>query len=302
MPTEDNHTRKIGLIGLGLVGAALMERLLEEGFTPIGCDIDPQRCRLAEQHGVTLAADPRRVAEQVPRVILSLPDSTVVEQVLTGPHGLLTAQPLPLYCLDTTTGDPETTERLARHADRHGLHLLDATLSGSSRQIRRKEAVFMVGGDANAFQTCRPLLKQLAAAVFYLGPPGSGARAKLAGNLILGLNRLVLAEGLVFAEQLGLDLPAFLEMLKHTPAYSAAMDSKGDKMIRADFTPDARLRQHHKDVTLILRYAQKNNLTLPLSRLHLDLLEKAIAAGDGDLDNSAVIRQLQPLPPHHGDA
>jgi 3-hydroxyisobutyrate dehydrogenase-like beta-hydroxyacid dehydrogenase len=133
----------------------------------------------------------------------------------------------------------------------------------------------------------------VAAKVFYLGPSGSGSKAKLASNLVLGLNRLALAEGLIFAEKLGLDLEAFLELLKVTPAYSAIMDTKGEKMLKSDFTPQARLRQHHKDVSLILKYAEQAGQELPLSKVHLDVLQKAIESGDADLDNSAVIKELR---------
>jgi 3-hydroxyisobutyrate dehydrogenase-like beta-hydroxyacid dehydrogenase len=151
----------------------------------------------------------------------------------------------------------------------------------------------MVGGDKAAFEACSNILEALSEKVFYVGPSGHGSKAKLASNLILGLNRLVLAEGLVFAEKLGLDLAAFLELLKTTPAYSAAMDIKGEKMLKGDFTAQARIRQHHKDVSLILKYAEKTGQELPLSKVHLDVLEKAITAGDADLDNSAVIKEIR---------
>ena len=129
--------------------------------------------------------------------------------------------------------------------------------------------------------------------VFYVGPSGSGSKAKLASNLILGLNRLALAEGLVFAEKLGLELESFLELLKVSPAYSVAMDVKGRKMLDKDFVPQSKIRQHHKDVSIILKYAEKVGQQLPLSRVHLDVLEKAIEAGDGELDNAAVIGEIR---------
>ena len=151
----------------------------------------------------------------------------------------------------------------------------------------------MIGGDKTAFETCRDIFQILSEKVFYLGPSGSGSKAKLASNLILGLNRVALAEGLVFAGKLGLELHTFLEMLKVTPAYSAVMDTKGKKMLADDFTVESRIRQHHKDVCLILKYAEKAGQELPLSRVHFDALEKAIEAGDGDLDNAAIIREIK---------
>ena len=115
----------------------------------------------------------------------------------------------------------------------------------------------------------------------------------LASNLILGLNRLALAEGLVLAEKLGLDQERFLDLLKQTPAYSRAMDVKGQKMIDQDFAADSRIKQHLKDVRLILQHAEKHGQELPLTNVHLDVLEQALSAGDGDLDNAAVINQIR---------
>ena len=151
----------------------------------------------------------------------------------------------------------------------------------------------MVGGQRPAFDACLDVFRALSDRVFYLGPSGAGSKAKLATNLVLGLNRLVLAEGLVFAEKLGLDPAAFLELLRVSPAYSAAVDTKGAKMVRGDFTPEARLKQHFKDVRLILRYAAQAAQELPLSKAHADILQKAIEAGDGELDNCAVINEVR---------
>jgi 3-hydroxyisobutyrate dehydrogenase-like beta-hydroxyacid dehydrogenase len=291
--TENKVTSNIGLVGLGLVGTAMAERLLAEGFGVIGFDIDSAKCEHLEQLGGKAVNSPAQVTEQIDRIILSLPDTGVVLQVVKGHGGILEAKTHPRYIIDTTTGDPEETAGLAQRLAKQDIYFLDAPFSGSSQQVRDKEIVFMVGGDKTAYEKCTDIFQALGAKVFYVGESGSGSKAKLAGNLILGLNRLVLAEGLVFAKKLGLDPEAFLELLKVTPAYSAAMDVKGKKMLNGDFTPQARLRQHHKDVSIILKYAEKLKQELPLSKAHLDVLEKAIEAGDGDLDNSVVIREIE---------
>jgi len=283
----------IGLIGIGLVGSAMAERLRADRFNVVGFDIDKARCEWLEQLGGKAVDSPAQVAEQAERVILSLPDSDAVLQVVEGPGGILKAKKLPGYIIDTTTSEPDKTAELAKRLAERDIHFLDAPFSGSSQQVRDKEVVFMVGGEKAAYDKCMDIFKALGAKVFYLGASGNGSKAKLAGNLILGLNRLALAEGLVFAAKLGLEPQAFLELLKVTPAYSAAMDVKGKKMLEGDFTPQARLRQHHKDVSVILKYAENLQQKLPLSKVHLEILEKAIAAGDGEMDNSAVIREIQ---------
>ncbi len=286
-------TSTIGLVGLGLVGEAIAERMLAEQFEVIGFDIEPAKCEHLEQLDGKIVDNPAQVVEQTDRVILSLPNTDIVLKVIEGPAGILESKSLPRYIIDTTTGDPDEAAALAQRLKEKDIYFLDAPFSGSSRQVIDKEITFMVGGDKNAYEKCMDIFQTLAAEVFYLGASGNGSRAKLASNLILGLNRLALAEGLVFADKLGLDPKAFLELLKVTPAYSAAMDIKGKKMLDGDFQPQARLRQHHKDISIILKYSEKLGQELPLSKVHLDVLNKAIEAGDGDLDNSAVIREIE---------
>jgi 3-hydroxyisobutyrate dehydrogenase-like beta-hydroxyacid dehydrogenase len=284
---------EIGLIGVGLVGTALAERLLAGGHSVVGYDTVDERRQHLSQLGGQAMGSPAEVAGRCDCVLLSLPNTTVVQRVVEGPNGVLTAQELPAYVIDTTTGDPDATIALAERLAERGVGFLDATISGSSRQVRDAEAIFMVGGDKEAIAACQSLFNVLGKQTFYLGPSGSGSKAKLATNLVLGLNRLALAEGLVFAEKLGLDLDSFLELLKASPAYSVAVDVKGEKMVQSEFTPESRIAQHRKDVSLIMKYAETNGQELPLSQVHLDILNQAIEAGDGQLDTSAVIKEIR---------
>ena len=280
----------IGLIGVGLVGSALGTQLLQHGYGVVCCDIDPVKSAAL---GGTAVETPAAVAERCERIILSLMTTAIVREVVAGADGLLSVAGRPTYIIDTTTGDPDDTVALAAELSAAGIAYLDATISGSSAQICQQGGTFMVGGSAQAFAHNRDLFACFSDRVYHMGTAGSGSRAKLASNLVLGLNRLALAEGLIFAERLGLDLASLLTVLKDSPAYSAAMDSKGRKMLDGDFTPVARLRQHHKDVELILACARKAGQKLPLSAAHCELLAAAVTAGDGDLDNAAVIRQLR---------
>ena len=289
----DTERETIGLIGIGLVGTALAENLLAAGYQVIGFARSEASREKLVRLGGRAAAAPAAVAAEASRVILSLPDSDVVDQIVSAPGGLLAAGSGLRLVLDTTTGEPERTEALAARCAVHGVLFADAPISGSSEQIRRRQGVVLVGGERAAYDACLDLIRAVADRHYYLGGPGSGSRAKLASNLILGLNRLALAEGLVFAERLGLDLPAFLEMLKTTPAYSCAMDVKGEKMLRGDFAPQSKVAQHHKDLRIMLECAAKAGQELPLAALHKEILEQAMAAGEGDLDTSVVLQGLR---------
>ena len=283
----------VGLIGVGLVGTEVAQHFLANGLDVIGYDVDTERLDYLKRIGGSCAQGPAEIAERAEYIVLSLPDTAVVREVIEGENGILRASKKPSYIIDTTTGDPDDTVALAEKLAQGQISLLDATISGASSQLQKREAVFMVGGEPAAYEACTCLLQLLADEVFYVGPSGCGSKAKLATNLVLGLNRLVLAEGMVFAEKLGLPLDTFLRLLKVSPAYSAAVDVKGEKMLKNDFEPVSRIRQHRKDVSLMLKHANRHNQRLPLSDAHFGILERAIAAGDGELDTSAVIKEIR---------
>ena len=276
------------MIGLGLMGGAMAARLHRARFQLLGWDRDAKRMNEFAQAGQGRAATSEGdIFEQCSHIILSLPDSNVVNAVLQNGRRLLSAGQI---IIDTSTGDPSSAEALGAALAKQGAHYLDATVSGSSAQVADGSAVLMVGGEDSAFAACGGLFAQLGARTFHTGPCGSGAKMKLVTNLVLGLNRAALAEGLAFAWDLDLDPVLTLEIMRGSMAYSRIMDTKGEKMISADFTPQARLSQHLKDVRLMLAATK---MKLPLSDAHRALLEKAEALGCGDLDNSAIIKAYE---------
>jgi 3-hydroxyisobutyrate dehydrogenase-like beta-hydroxyacid dehydrogenase len=281
----------LGLIGIGLLGSVLAERLIAGGFSVIGFDLVDARREAFRRAGGQTAGDAGEVLRRATRVLLSLPTHSDVAALLRAQERQLR----PGHTLvDTTTGDPGTAEALARDLAGRGITYLDATISGSSAQVRAGTAVVMVGGDRAAFASCSDVFAQLGCQSFHTGPAGSGTKMKLATNIVLGLNRAALAEGLAFARAVGLDAAQALAIMRGGPAYSKIMDGKGDKMLTGDFTPEARLSQHLKDVRLILEQGNAAGLPMSLSHAHREILEAAEAAGFGGLDNSALIRVLGP--------
>jgi 3-hydroxyisobutyrate dehydrogenase-like beta-hydroxyacid dehydrogenase len=265
----------IGLIGVGLLGQALAEAITQQGFTVVGWDRDPDRCR-----GATSATE---VFEKCTRILLCLPTYRDSREVLA-------AVPLrPGHLIaDISTGSPADAEALCVELATREVQYVDATVSGSSAQALRRELLVMTGGEADVVQAFRDVFAAFATDIIHVGRAGgSGAKMKLVTNLVLGLNRAALAEGLAFSKALGLDGAATLEVMRRSMAYSRIMDTKGEKMVRGDFSTQAKLSQHLKDVRLMM---ESSNLKLPLTETHRALLEKAVAMGLGELDNSALIR------------
>jgi 3-hydroxyisobutyrate dehydrogenase-like beta-hydroxyacid dehydrogenase len=278
--------RTVGFIGLGLLGRALAARTIQAGWRATGFDPDASaRSRFQRLGGQPLASN-AEVARSSQRLILALPRSRVTRAVAKEIEPALAPGTV---ILDMTTGDPNEMAALGLALDRRDVFYLDTSVLGSSADVAGGWAGLMVGGSRSVFLRQRRWLRSFSRWQFHLGPCGSGARMKLVVNLVLGLNRAALAEGLAFARATGVDPRRTLAVLRAGIAYSRVMDTKGPKMLARDFKPVARLAQHLKDVRLILDAAAHARLGLPLSRTHKRLLEKVAADGGGDLDNSAVI-------------
>jgi len=284
---------EIGVIGVGLMGIALAETLLAGGFAVAGWDINPHRSALLLELGGHTAHSAADVVARCDRVLLSLPDINVVESVLESVRPQLRSGQT---IIDTTTSDPDRPAALGKWLADLGVAYLDATVSGSSAQVRRSEVILMVGGPKETFARCQDLFRLFSKRAVHTGVCGSGSKMKLVTNLVLGLNRAALAEGLALARAMGLSLDQTLHVLMESMAYSRIMDTKGNKMIQGDFRPQAKLSQHLKDVRLILDAGAQSGTNLPLSAAHEQLLECAEALGFGQSDNSAIFRAFDALP------
>jgi len=291
---QQGTEKQVGVIGLGLLGTAICDRLQQQEFRTLGFDIDPDRCRHHIDQGRPLADDIAQLATSCNRILLSLPDATISLNVVTELAASL--QPGAIV-IDTTTGGPQQMQECASRLQVQAAEYLDATVGGSSVQVRHGDAVLMVGGQPATIAACRDVFAGLATRTFHLGPIGSGARMKLVLNLALGLNRAVLAEALEFAKAQGLDQRTALEVLQAGPAASQVMQTKGEKMIQRDFTPQARLSQHLKDVRLILAEGRDCGARLILTENHERLLSALEDSGHGQLDNSAVIEAFREADP-----
>lgn len=287
---------RIGFVGLGLMGTGMVKNLLAAGFPVIGYDVDGGRVEALAGMGCQKAASPEAIPPLVDVIILSLPNSPVVNDVVAHSLRLFETGRKGLILIDTTTADPLLSGELAVRLREKGIEMLDATISGTSRMCAEKDVTFMVGGSEEPFKRCEPIFSALGKRAFPMGDNGAGALAKLVVNLVLGLNRMVLAEGLCLAQKAGIDLHRMLEVLKGSAAYSAAMDQKGLKMVEKDFRhPEGKLAFHLKDVKLMLELGHRVNAPLLLSSLHAQALGAEVAKGRGEWDNADIISFYEDL-------
>jgi 3-hydroxyisobutyrate dehydrogenase-like beta-hydroxyacid dehydrogenase len=280
----------IGIIGLGLVGNAIAERLIAAGHVVYGYDIVPAACKKAEEQGVRIQNNAAEVTATATTLFLCLMTSEDRRTLLWGAQAMAESLQPDSILLDISTSRPEDILADADRLSVQTVRLVDVCLSGSSEVIARGEALALVG-DREAGAAYIKILSHFTKAHYFLGGPGEGNRMKLIVNLVFGLNRLVLAEALGLAAKAGYNLNTVLEILKAGETYSVCMDTKGPKMATGVYEPPvARLAQHAKDVDLILELARGLHARTPVSEVHAHLLRELLEAGAGGLDNAAIFK------------
>jgi 3-hydroxyisobutyrate dehydrogenase-like beta-hydroxyacid dehydrogenase len=290
---QPRNDSPIAIIGLGLMGEVYAQRLIDAGFAVTGFDVNPARRARLEEIGGKPADTIAELAKSARCIVIAVFSTAQVEDVVEN-HllpALGEASGKIVVCMSTV--DPDQVAALAARVVPRGIRYLDVPVSGTSDQVRRGDGVALIGGDKAVADEMAPVFDALFARRFRVGKIGDGGRAKLAVNLILGLNRLALAEGLVFAERLGLDPAAFLEVAKGSASYSQVMETKGHKMVRGDFSPEGRVKQTLKDAHMMLDQGAALGQPLRSLQVHADTLEACVKAGEAELDNSAIIKEVR---------
>jgi 3-hydroxyisobutyrate dehydrogenase-like beta-hydroxyacid dehydrogenase len=279
----------VGLVGLGLMGEALSARLMAAGFGVLGTDIDPAKTARLAARGGSAAASLTEVTG-CKMILLAVFNTDQVEQVV---DALLPRIGQGTIVMCTSTCDPDRIETLGARLAGGKISFLETPVSGTSEQVRQGAGVGLIGGDPKTADDAKAVLDALFPRRFHIGKIGDGGRAKLAINLILGLNRMALAEGLAFAERIGLNGNAFLEVAKSSAAQSQVMETKGAKMLERDFSPQGYVKQHLKDVYMMLDQGKRLGQDLPMLNVHRDVLEACMRAGEAEKDNCIVVEEIR---------
>ncbi len=283
----------VGMIGLGLMGTALSARLIQAGMPVIGYDIDPVKCKA---FGGEAVASPAQVAAQCRTIVVAVFDAKQVEAVFDELRRAGVAD----IIICTTTCAPDEIADIGGRGGALGLRLVEAPISGTSAEVRGGSAMALVAGRNDVIDAAAPVLDILCPRQTRIGKVGDAARTKLAINLILQNNRAALAEGIAFAESMGLDAAAFLGAARESAAYSRVMDTKGEKMLKRDFAAQSHIAQTLKDAELILEEARLRKQHLPMTLVQTALLRAAMTLTGPDADSAAVIEAIRPSPAANG--
>jgi 3-hydroxyisobutyrate dehydrogenase len=285
---------RLGFIGLGIMGKPMSQNLIKAGYSLVVYDIVPEKAQELASLGAEVACC-RDVAERCNTLIIMVPDSPDVEQVILGQNGVLEGVRPGSIVIDMSTISPRVTRELAAKLKEKGAHMLDAPVTGGQRGAIEGTLSIMVGGEKEILERCLPIFQAMGRRVTYMGSNGMGQVTKLVNQILAVINAAGVAEGLVFAAKAGLDLAATIEAVKGGVGGSWQLENLGPRAIRGDFAPGFMVKLQQKDVRLILEMARELQLPLPVTSLVHHLYRVAEVEGWGEEGTQALVKVLEKL-------
>jgi 3-hydroxyisobutyrate dehydrogenase len=288
--------RRVGIVGIGIMGTAMMRNLVTDGFEVVGYDIAEQAmARLAKAGGIT-AASPRDVAEKADIVITSVPSVDAFEQVIAGQGGIASSNGKGQIVIECSTLPIDVKARGEAQLAAQGKILLDCPVSGTGAQAATKDLVVFVSGDEAAFEHCREVLAGISRAQKYVGTFGNGSRMKFIANHLVTIHNLATAEALVLGKMAGLDPALVYDVIADSAGSSRMFQIRGPMMVAGQYDePTATMTTHLKDLDIIGKFAADLHCPTPLFTTAVQYYYAGVAQGRGSQDTAALCAVLEKL-------
>ncbi|SEL96890.1 2-hydroxy-3-oxopropionate reductase [Parapedobacter koreensis] len=288
------NDKKIGFIGLGIMGKPMAANLIKAGYELLVPRSSKASGEL-EKLGAALVDGYSTIAQRSEVLVTMLPDSPQVEEVVYGAGGLLSGLKEGSLFIDMSTITPAISIRLHEELTERGIEALDAPVSGGQVGAETATLSIMVGGSERAFERAIPIFEAMGKNIVHIGKAGAGQTAKACNQLIVGMTIQAIAEAFTLAKKAGVNQAKLREVLLGGFAQSRILDLHGNRIVNRNFEPGFRLKLHRKDMNIVLQTGKE--LATPLYgasqvAAHMDA---AIAAGDGDLDHSALALLMERL-------
>jgi 3-hydroxyisobutyrate dehydrogenase-like beta-hydroxyacid dehydrogenase len=285
---------RIGFIGLGLMGGPMAANVAHAGYRLAVYNRTVSKTAPLRELGAEVVSSPREVAENSAVVITALTDGGAVLEVLDGDAGLLAGASDGMVLIDMSTTGPEAALAIGRAAAAHGVKLLEAPVVGSVGPAREGTLGILVGGEREVFEAQRDLLGTMGAPnhIFYMGPQGTGAAAKLCINLMVAAQMVSLAEALTLAAKSGVDVQQMAEVVRASGISSRFLALKSEKLLQGDYEAAFPLEHMHKDLGLVVRAADTAEAAIPATAVIHQLYTAARAQGYGSQDFAALYRLM----------
>ena len=285
--------KRVGVVGLGIMGGAFAENLINAGWDVIGFDIDPARCRIMARKGVEIAPDAQTLAGKAPIIITSLPKPAALAETV---RAILDANVRPRIIVEASTfsiADKTSAERALAKA---GHVLLDCPVSGTGKQAAVKDLVIYASGDRKAICKLRPLFAAFSRAAHDLGAFGNGSRMKYVANLLVAINNVASAEAMVLGIKAGLDPSIIFEMVASGAGNSRVFELRAPLMVKERYNdPSMKVSVWQKDMSVIGEFARRIGSPTPMFDATVPIYNKAMKSGHADDDTASVCAVLEQM-------
>lgn len=288
----------LGFIGLGIMGKPMAGHLVKAGHTVYVFDINPVPVQELVAKGAVGCKSSKEVAEKSEIIIIMVPDTPDVEQVLFGPAGVAEGVKKGSIVVDMSSISPIATKEFARKLADLGVEMLDAPVSGGQVGAENATLSIMVGGKVEIFEKVKPIFELMGKNIVHIGGHGDGQTCKVANQIVVALTIEAVSEALVFASKAGADPKKVRQALLGGFAQSRILDLHGERMINRSFKPGFRIQLHRKDLNLALQSARQLGVCLPSTAIAQELFNAVVAQEGDQLDHSAMVLALERLANH----
>ena len=283
--------KRVGVVGLGIMGGAFAHNLAKAGWRVVGFDIDPARNRAMARAGVRIAADVAALAREMPTIITSLPKPAALDATVTA---IVKAGVSPRLIVEASTftiEDKRNAERVLRKA---GHVMLDCPVSGTGTQAKAKDLAIYASGDSKSIRKLRPLFSAFARAVHDLGAFGNGSRMKYVANLLVAINNVASAEAMVLGLKAGLPARTVFEMVRTGAGNSRVFELRAPMMVSNRYDhPSMKVSVWQKDMAVIGDFARQLRCPTPMLDATVPIYNKAMRIGHAEHDTAAVCAVLE---------
>lgn len=287
--------KKIGFIGLGIMGMPMARNLLKAGFEVVAFNRTRSKAEALAKEGAKAASSPREVAAECSVIITIVSDSPDVHQVIMEKDGVIEGVKAGSVVIDMSTISPKVTREIAAALKEKKVQMLDAPVSGGDQGAIKGTLAIMVGGEDDAFERCKPVFDAMGKTIVHVGPNSMGQTVKLMNQILVVNNMMAVAESLVFAAAAGADLATALSVVSGGAAGSWQLSNLGPKVIKGDFAPGFMVCLQQKDLRLALEAAREMNVPLPATSLINNMFRSLEAAGEEREGTQALAKVLERL-------
>ncbi|QLH04873.1 3-hydroxyisobutyrate dehydrogenase [Nitrosopumilus oxyclinae] len=287
--------KKIGIIGLGMLGNAVALHLVDSGYEVTAYNRTKEKSEELKEKGATIAESPKEVAEKSELVIIIVKDADAVKDISFGNNGIVHGNHKNLIVADMSTVDSTESKNISKQFMDSEITKLDIPVMGGPNVAITGDLVLMASGNKESFDNCKAVLDTIANKVFFLGENGVANSIKLAMNLQITMLALALSEGITLVKKSGVDPKIFLEILNSTYFKTGMSEKKAYKMIEGKYDTTFTLSNLKKDITTMTNAAKSLGIELPMISKAEEVYENAIKEGFGDIDYTGIIEYLKKI-------